>query len=128
MRLLLDTHALLWWAAGDVKLSRRSRAAIGDSANAVFVSAASVWEVALKHHLGKLPAAGPLLDAPLDYLADQDFAELGIGIRHALRAASLPLVHRDPFDRVLVAQAQIENLVLVGNEALFDAYGVKRLW
>jgi len=128
MRLLLDTHALLWWAAGDAKLSRRARAVIGAGTSTVLVSAASAWEIAVKHRLGKLPAAGPLLDRLLDYLADQDFAELGISIRHAQRAAGLPHLHRDPFDRMLVSQAQLENLVLVSNESLFERYGVRRLW
>jgi len=126
--LLLDTHSLLWWAAGESKLSRRARAAIGDAANTVLVSAASAWEIATKHRLGKLEHAGPLLDGLLDFLMDQKFVELGIDIRHAQRAAALPDFHRDPFDRILVAQAQIENLVLVTNEALFDRYGVRRLW
>lgn len=128
MRLLLDTHTLLWWAAGDAKLSRHARAAVADAANTVVVSAATGWEIATKHRLGRLPGAGPLLDGLLDYLADQDFHELAIGIRHAQRAGGLPDVHRDPFDRILVAQAQIENLVLVTNESVFDRYGVGRLW
>ena len=128
MRLLLDTHALLWWAAGDSKLSRRARAAIGDVSNTVLISAAAGWEIATKHRVGKLDGAGPLLDGLLDYLADQEFVELAIGIRHAQRAGALPDVHRDPFDRILVAQAQVENLVLVTDESLFDRYGVRRLW
>jgi PIN domain nuclease of toxin-antitoxin system len=128
MRLLLDTHALLWWAGGDVRLSRRARAAIGEGANAVHVSAASAWEIATKHRLGRLAGAGPLLDGLLDYLADQGFLELGISVRHAQHAGALPELHRDPFDRMLVAQAQLEHLALVSNESLFDRCGVRRLW
>jgi PIN domain nuclease of toxin-antitoxin system len=128
MRLLLDTHTLLWWAAGDTRLSRRARAAIGDAANDVLVSASSAWEIATKHRLGKLDDAGPLLDGLLDYLADQGFLEVGVTVRHALRAGALPGPHRDPFDRMLVAQAQLENLTLVSNEAGLDSYGVRRLW
>lgn len=128
MRLLLDTHALLWWAGGTPALSRRARAAIADGSNAVLVSAASAWEMATKHRLGKLPGAGPLLDRLTDYLADQGFAPLGISVPHARQAGTLPGVHRDPFDRMLVAQAQLEGLTLVSNEMLFDRYGIRRLW
>lgn len=128
MRLLLDTHTLLWWAGGSSRLPRRAREAIADDGNAVMVSAASAWEIATKHHLGKLAAPGPLADGMLDYLADQEFLELGITVRHAQRAGALPGWHRDPFDRMLVAQAQLEDLTLVSNESLFDRYGVRRLW
>jgi PIN domain nuclease of toxin-antitoxin system len=128
VRLLLDTHALLWWAGGARQLSRRARTLIGDEANTVFVSAASAWEIATKHRIGKLEAGGPLLDGLLPYLDDQNFRDLGISIRHAEQAGSLPGPHRDPFDRMLVAQALIEGLALVSNETLFDRYGVSRLW
>jgi PIN domain nuclease of toxin-antitoxin system len=128
VRLLLDTHALLWWAGGAPQLSRRARAAVGDEANAVFVSAASAWEIATKHRLGKLDAVGPLLDGLLPYLDDQDFRDLGISVPHAQRAGALPGPHRDPFDRMLVAQALTDSLTLVSNETLFDRYGVRRLW
>jgi len=128
VRFLLDTRALLWWSAGDSKLSRRARTGIASPANTVLVSAATSWEIAVKNRLGKLDDAGPLLDGLLEYLADQEFSELPIAIRHTQRAAALPDVHRDPFDRLLVAQAQVENLVLVSNETLFDRYGIRRLW
>ena len=128
MRLLLDTHALLWWAGGARQLSHPARAAIGDETNTVFVSAASAWEIATKHRLGKLDAAGPLLDGLMPYLDDQDFRDLAIGVRHAQQAGALPGPHRDPFDRMLIAQALIEGLTLVSREALFDRYGVQRRW
>jgi PIN domain nuclease of toxin-antitoxin system len=128
VRLLLDTHALLWWAGGTSQLSRPARVAIAEETNDVFVSAASAWEIATKHRLGKLDRVGPLLDDLPGYLDDQDFQELGISVRHAQRAGALPGPHRDPFDRMLVAQAQIEGLTLVSNEEVFDRYGVKRLW
>jgi len=99
-----------------------------EEANEVFVSAASAWEIATKHRLGKLDRVGPLLDDLLGYLDDQSFRDLAISVRHAQRAGALPGPHRDPFDRMLVAQAQIEGLTLVSNEALFDRYGVRRLW
>ena len=128
MRLLLDTHALLWWAAGDARLPRRVRAAIKDDRNAVIVSAVSAWEIATKHRLGKLPAPGPLVGGLLDYLADQEFVELGVSIRHAQHAGGLPGDHRDPFDRMLAAQAQLEGFTIVSNDAVFDGYGVRRMW
>jgi PIN domain nuclease of toxin-antitoxin system len=128
MRLLLDTHALLWWAAGDTRLPRRARATIADEDNAVVVSAASAWEIATKHRLGKLAAAGPLVDRLLDYLADQEFVELAVTVRHAQGAGGLPGAHRDPFDRMLAAQAQLESLTIVSNDTVFDGYGVRRLW
>ena len=128
MRLLIDTHALLWWAAGDVKLPRKVRSAIGREENAVVVSAASAWEISTKHRLGKLAVPGPLLDGFLDYLADQNFAGLAITVRHAQRAGLLPGVHRDPFDRMLAAQAQLEDLTIVSNDDALDGYGVRRLW
>jgi PIN domain nuclease of toxin-antitoxin system len=128
MRLLLDTHTLLWWAAGDRALSRRARNAIGEEGNDVFVSAATAWEMSTKHRLGKLATAGPLLDALLDYCAAQRFVELPISIRHAQAAGALPGPHRDPFDRMLLAQARLEGLTIVSNESVFDRYGIGRLW
>ncbi len=128
MRLLLDTHAFLWWLAGDEALSPAARAAIADEANGVFVSAASAWEIATKHRIGKLPGVAAVI-ADLDgAIADQGFAALPIGVRHGQAAGALPGPHRDPFDRMLIAQAMLENLVLVSNEQPFDAYGVARLW
>ena len=128
MKLLLDTHALLWWLAGDsVRLSRRARAAIGDDENSVHVSAATAWEIATKLRLGKLDADA-LADGIGQILAAQTFVALDISIDHAERAGTLPGEHKDPFDRMLIAQAQAENMTLVSNEGLFDSYGVKRLW
>jgi len=109
-------------------MPRRVRTMIGDRANGVLVSAASAWEIATKHRLGKLAAPGPLIDGLLDYLADQEFGELAIGVRHAQRAGTLTGDHRDPFDRMLIAQAQLEGLGIVSNDVVFDAYGVRRIW
>jgi PIN domain nuclease of toxin-antitoxin system len=128
VRLLLDTHTLLWWAGGAPRLSRRARAAVADRSNAIFVSAASAWEITTKHHLGKLDGVGPLADGLPAFLTDQGFEELPIGIVHAQRAGALPGLHRDPFDRMLIAQALLEGLVLVSNERMFDRYGARRLW
>ena len=128
MRLLLDTHALIWWLAGDEALSARARDAIGDEANSIAVSAASAMEVATKFRIGKLPDAALLAQDFETIIADQGFAELPISIHHALRAGEMNIAHKDPFDRLLVAQAQSEDMVLISNEALFDGFAVKRLW
>jgi PIN domain nuclease of toxin-antitoxin system len=128
VRVLLDTHTLLWWLDGDRRLSRRARQAIGAGASAVFVSAASAWEIATKARLGKLPGA---LDVAADIpgcLASQQFDSLDITVLHAQRAGRLPGDHRDPFDRMLIAQAQIEDLPVVSNDEVFDEYGVARIW
>jgi PIN domain nuclease of toxin-antitoxin system len=128
VRLLLDTHAFLWWLAGDEALSAAAREAIADEANGVFISAASAWEITTKHRLGKLPGAAAII-ADLDgAIVDQGFAGLPISVRHGQVAGALPGPHRDPFDRMLIAQAMLENLVLVSSEQPFDAYGVGRLW
>jgi PIN domain nuclease of toxin-antitoxin system len=128
MRLLLDTHALLWWLAGDRQLSRRAMAALRDETETVFVSAASAWEVSTKHRIGKLPDAGELAADFAGVIASQGFTPLDITLDHAQRAGSLPGRHADPFDRMLIAQAQAGRLTLISNERLFDGYGVSRLW
>ena len=128
MKLLLDTHALIWWLAGDDALSPRARAAIVDEANPVAVSAASAREVATKHRLGKLPDAALLARDFEAIVAAQGFAELPISTRHARLAGAMTIPHKDPFDRFLIAQSQAEDMVLVSNEALFDGFGVARLW
>lgn len=129
MRVLLDTHALLWWALDDPHLSERARKSISEPATAVHVSAASAWELATKVRLGKLPGADHFVSELGTYLERQGFVALDITMDHAQRAGSLPGPHKDPFDRMLVAQAQAENLVIVSNDdRAFDAYGVVRLW
>jgi PIN domain nuclease of toxin-antitoxin system len=128
VRLLLDTHVLIWWLAGDAMLSANAQAAIADPANEVLVSAASAWEIATKYRIGKLPQAAALAADMPSVLTGQGFVELPITVRHAQAAGSLPGPHRDPFDRMLIAQAALADLVLVSNEAVFDRYGVRRLW
>jgi len=128
LRLLLDTHALIWWLAGDPALSRNARDAISDETNSVAVSAASAMGVATKFRIGKLPQARILVQDFDGTLASQGFTELPISIRHARRAGEMGIAHKDPFDRLLIAQSQIEELVLVSNEALFDSFAVHRLW
>ena len=128
MKLLLDTHALIWWLTGDDALSPRARTAIEDEANPVAVSAASAMEVATKHRLGKLPDAALLARDFEAIVAAQGFTELPISTRHARLAGAMTIPHKDPFDRFLIAQSQAEDMVLVSNEALFDGFGVARVW
>lgn len=128
LKLLLDTHALIWWLAGDDALSRRAREAIADEDNPVAVSAASAMEVATKFRIGKLPDAALLAQDFEGVVAEQGFAELAISVHHARLAGEMNIAHKDPFDRLLVAQAQAEDMVLVSKEALFDGFAVKRLW
>ena len=128
MRLLLDTHAFLWWLAGDRKLTASARRAIHDESSAVFVSAASVWEIATKYRLGRLPGAAPIVGDLAATIASQQFKPLAITLAHAQRAGALQIQHRDPFDRMLIAQSHLEDLHLVSSEKLFDRFGVQRLW
>ena len=128
MALLLDTHAFLWWLAGDRKLPRRAREAISDPDEEVIVSAASAWEIATKYRIGKLPGASVIVNDLVGAIASQSFTALPITVVHAQRAGMLIGDHRDPFDRMLIAQARSEDLILVSNEELFDAFGVTRLW
>ena len=126
--LLLDTHALLWWLAGDERLSPPARAALTDPSGRVFVSAATAWEITTKHRLGKLPGVAAVVDDLGSCIASLGFHELPIAVADGERAGRLPGPHRDPFDRMMVAQALGADLMLVSNEALFDSYGVRRLW
>ena len=128
MRLLLDTHALVWWFSGNRRLTANARQAIIDAANEKFVSAAIAWEISTKFRLGKMPSVEDLAIDFRDRIASQGFSELPITVEHGDRAGSLPGHHRDPFDRMLIAQAISEDLVLISNETLFDRYGVRRLW
>lgn len=128
MRLLLDTHALLWWSEDDLRLGGSARRRLTDGADDILVSPVSAYEMTFKHLLGKLPSATALL-ADLDgYLKEQGFAILPIEWRHAELAGRLPLEHRDPFDRLLIAQAVAEDLTLMSNDTAFDQFGVRRLW
>ena len=128
MRLLLDTHALIWFLAGDPKLSSRARAEIEVVDGVVLVSAVSAMEVLTKHRLGKLPEAEELAQDFEAAVVQHGFDGLPISIRHAQLAGSLRLIHKDPFDRLLIAQSLIEGLTLVSNETVFDQTGVNRLW
>jgi PIN domain nuclease of toxin-antitoxin system len=123
-RVLLDTHAVLWWLADDPALSAGARAAIADPANEVLVSSASVWEIAIKRSLGKLKAPDSLIES----ISEDGLIYLAITPWHAWRAGELPMHHRDPFDRLLAAQALVEGIPLVSGDPSFGPYGVGVLW
>jgi PIN domain nuclease of toxin-antitoxin system len=128
MRILLDTHALLWWMLGDPRLSQKARAAVGAPSVEVLVSAASAWELAVKVRLGKLPEASRLTHRLTESLAEQNFKALPISLEHARLGGLLPGPHRDLFDRLLAAQALLDDLVLVTNDAAIVAFGARTLW
>lgn len=128
VRILLDTHALLWWLSDDPALTKRARTTIANIKNTVLVSAASAWEIATKVRLGKLPRAAGLVAEFATHIEREGFDVLPISGDHAIRAGLLPGTHKDPFDRMLIAQSQAENLALVSNEAVFDSYAVRRIW
>jgi PIN domain nuclease of toxin-antitoxin system len=128
LRLLLDTHALLWFLAGDEKLSGVARALVEDDGNEVLVSAGSLWEIAIKLSLGKLGMSIPFEEAFPAQLDANEIRILPILPAHLQRVVSLPFHHRDPFDRLLAAQAIAESLPLVSRDAVFDTYGLRRLW
>ncbi len=128
MRLLLDTRAFLWWLAGHSSLPKRVRTEIDSSGSEVFVSAASAWEIATKHRLGKLPEAELVAIDVMSAIESQQFIALAVSVHHGQAAGALPGLHRDPFDRMLIAQAIIEDLTLASNERAFDAYGIRRFW
>lgn len=128
MRLLLDTHTFIWWMTNDLALPASAREIIGREDNDIFLSAATAWEMAIKHKIGKLPiVAGFIADVP-GAIEAEGFVELPVSVVHGQLAGALDGHHKDPFDRMLIAQALCEDLTLVSNETRFDAYGVTRLW
>ncbi len=128
MRAILDTHALLWWLVDDARLSDKVRTLIGNADNEMLVSAASAWEISTKHRLGKLPEAAQIARTLPSLLRKSNMECLPIGLEHALKAGDLPGPHKDPFDRMLIAQASIENLPVVTADPVFANYGVRVLW
>lgn len=128
MRALLDTHALLWWLTDDLALTRRARNFLADTKNGVVVSAASAWEIAIKARLGRLSVMQDLLDDFAGHVEREGFELLSISAQHGIRAGLLSGTHKDPFDRMLVAQSQAENLPIVSSDKIFDRYGVRRIW
>jgi PIN domain nuclease of toxin-antitoxin system len=128
MRLLLDSHTLIWAVDEPTKLSATAVAALQDPRNDLLVSAGSVWEIAIKVGLKKLTLSQPFRPWIEKAIADLGASLLSINIEHADALVGLPMHHRDPFDRLLVAQSMIEKLLVVGADAQLDAYGISRLW
>ena len=127
MRLLLDTHALLWWFLQHPSLSSRARRIISSIENQILVSTAVGWEISIKNNAGKLEVGG-LLDNFDAKLLEEGMVSMPISMNHAIRAGRLPLHHKDPFDRMLIAQAQAENISVISNDSIFERYGVTRVW
>ena len=128
MRLLLDTHALVWWWTDDPRLPATARAALAHTANTVHVSAVSAWEIATKHRIGKWPDVAALIAEFPGFVRKSRFTPLAISIEHARAAGALDSPHRDPFDRMLAAQAGLEDMILVSADAALRDMGVTVLW
>ena len=128
VELLLDTHALLWWWSDPDRLTARVDSLIRDPANTIRVSAASAWEIATKHRIGKFPDGGRIVQQWEERIASDRFSELPMFARHALRAGSLPGDHRDPFDRMIAAQSILEGLLVVSIDEQISALGAERVW
>jgi PIN domain nuclease of toxin-antitoxin system len=124
VKVMLDTHALLWWLADDPRLSATAREVIANAENEIWVSAASAWEIATKARIGKLAGVTRLLSDFDALIASEGFKHLAMTHRHAILAGGFDVAHRDPFDRMLVAQAMSENAVLLSNDAELSAFGV----
>lgn len=128
MRLLLDTHAFLWWVTDDERLGPAARAAIADPGNDVFVSAASAWEIATKQRLGKLEGLPSVGHRYGELVAADGFQHLAVDHRHALCAGGYAVEHRDPFDRMLAAQSELEQMPLVTRDPAFALFGTRTFW
>jgi PIN domain nuclease of toxin-antitoxin system len=128
VKLLLDTHVLLWALGEPERLSRLARLAIEDPANLRLVSSASAWEIAIKHRLGRLPGAQVVLEGYDRHLKRLRATELPIASHHAILAGGLPHPHRDPFDRMLAAQAMLEGAIVVSNDRALEVLGARRIW
>ena len=128
MTLLLDTHALLWWLFDDPKLPEKCRQLIADPGRDILVSSASAWEISTKHRLGRLPEAGALVRDIPKWIDRAGFRDLPVTIRHAQRAGGYLQSHRDPFDRMLAAQSELEDAPIVSRDEALDAFGISRIW
>ncbi|BCM24668.1 type II toxin-antitoxin system VapC family toxin [Methyloradius palustris] len=128
MRLLLDTHVFLWWVYDDPKLSQTARDVILDSANTKYVSAVTAWELAIKAGQGKLKLNQSVADFYIKYTNQNYFETIPLGLNHLFMVERLPSHHKDPFDRLLVVQAQAEKLKIVSADNALDAYEIERLW
>jgi PIN domain nuclease of toxin-antitoxin system len=128
MRALLDTHAFIWWVTNDPQLSANARNVIADSGNILFLSLVSAWEIIIKNKLGKLTLPEPVEQYIPSRLSINRFESLPIQMSHVLQVASLPSIHRDPFDRILIAQSQVENLPIVTIDQLITQYLIQTIW
>jgi PIN domain nuclease of toxin-antitoxin system len=128
LRILLDTHALVWMLNDNPRLSARARSVGQDEQIELLVSAVSAMEIFTKFRLGKLPEAGPIIEYWDSAMAPPGFIPVAITMEHARLAGSLPIDHKDPFDRLLIAQAIVEGVPLLSNEKIFDDFGVERIW
>jgi PIN domain nuclease of toxin-antitoxin system len=128
VRFLLDSHTLLWFLLDDPQLSSAARDAIADAENQILVSPASLWEIAIKISLGKYRLPQDYGEFMAQQLARNDFDLIPIELRHTAALIEMPFHHRDPFDRLLVAQAKMENITLISRDAALEAYDVQRLW
>ncbi|HLJ24055.1 MAG TPA: type II toxin-antitoxin system VapC family toxin [Candidatus Acidoferrales bacterium] len=124
----MDTHALIWWFSDEPLLSQSAREIIASTDNTLLVSAASAWELAIKHQSGKLRKVADLVSDFSGRIEREGFQVLPISAEHGIRAGLLPGLHKDPFDRMLIAQAQAEDAAIISNETVFDHYGIRRLW
>ncbi|MGH8718649.1 MAG: type II toxin-antitoxin system VapC family toxin [Burkholderiales bacterium] len=128
MKMLLDTQAFLWSMSDFSKLTKKARAALVNPENDVYLSLASIWELAIKISTGKLRIAGSLEKLIPEQLALNNITQLDIAFRHVVGVGSLPYHHKDPFDRLLVSQATLEGMPILSADKAFDAYGIKRVW
>jgi PIN domain nuclease of toxin-antitoxin system len=128
VRLLLDTHALLWWLTKNPSLPVSAQNLLKNQDHTVLVSAASMWEIATKARLGKFNVTIDVVENFPVYLAREQFESVSVTVAHAIRAGLLPGPHKDPFARMLIAQALVENVPIVSNDRVLDGYGARRLW
>lgn len=128
MKYLLDTHTFIWFVEGDTRLSETAQALIAEPSNEISVSIASLWEMAIKVSIGKLNFSQPFDVLIPSQLATNDMTILDISLNHLFVVTQLPFHHRDPFDRLLIAQSLVDNLPLIGIDGMFDSYGVNRMW
>ena len=128
MNLLLDTHALLWWWTDDAQLSKRAKKLILDANNKIYVSAASAWEIAIKQRIGKLDGLQYATEQFASLVAADGFEHLPMRYEHAQRAGAFEAAHRDPFDRMLAAQSEIESMPLVSRDPLMKTFTCKTIW
>ncbi|MCH8318156.1 MAG: type II toxin-antitoxin system VapC family toxin [Bacteroidetes bacterium] len=127
MQLLLDTHTFIWSIEDDKRLSQKAKKGIENQDNAIILSIASLWEMSIKISIGKLELKKPFEDV-ISYVREKGIEVLSINFEHTLLVSKLDFHHKDPFDRLIIAQAKIENMTIVSKDKLFDDYNIKRLW